>query len=54
MCVPAHDQRDFDFAKKFNLPIIEVIRPEGAEEKELEEAYTGDGVIVNSPIFDAN
>ncbi len=52
MCVPAHDQRDFDFAKKFNLPIIEVIRPEGAEEKELEEAYTGDGVIVNSPIFD--
>ena len=52
MCVPAHDERDFDFAKKFNLPIIEVIRPEGAEEKELEEAYTGDGVIVNSPIFD--
>ncbi len=52
MCVPAHDQRDFDFAKKFNLPIVEVIRPEGQEEKELTEAYTGDGVIVNSPLFD--
>lgn len=38
MCVPAHDQRDFDFAKKFGLPIVEVIRPEGQEEKELTEA----------------
>lgn len=52
MCVPAHDQRDFDFAKKFNLPIVEVIRPEGQEETELTEAYTGDGVIVNSPLFE--
>ena len=52
MCVPAHDQRDFDFAKKFGLPIVEVIRPEGQEEKELTEAYTGDGVIVNSPLFE--
>lgn len=52
MCVPAHDQRDFDFAKKFSLPIIEVIRPKDAEEKELEEAYSGDGIIVNSPLFD--
>ncbi|MCD8035980.1 MAG: leucine--tRNA ligase [Clostridiales bacterium] len=51
MCVPAHDQRDFDFAKKFGLPIIEVIRPEGGEEKELEEAYTGEGIVVNSPLF---
>ena len=52
MCVPAHDQRDFDFAKKFGLDIVEVIRPEGQEEKELTEAYAGDGVIVNSPLFD--
>ncbi len=51
MCVPAHDDRDFEFAKKFNLPIIQVIIPEGEEEKELTEAYTGDGVIINSPLF---
>ena len=48
MCVPAHDERDFEFAKKFNLPIVQVILPEGEEEKELTEAYTGDGVIINS------
>lgn len=48
MCVPAHDDRDFEFAKKFNLPIKQVILKEGEEEKELEEAYTGDGIIINS------
>ena len=48
MCVPAHDERDFDFAKKFHLPIIQVILPEGEKEKELTEAYTGDGIIINS------
>lgn len=48
MCVPAHDERDFAFAKKFNLPIVQVILPEGETEKELEEAYTGDGVLINS------
>lgn len=48
MCVPAHDERDFEFAKKFDLPIVQVILPEGEEEKELTEAYTGDGVIINS------
>ncbi len=48
MCVPAHDERDFEFAKKFDLPIVQVIRPEGEEEKELTEAYVGDGIIVNS------
>lgn len=52
MCVPAHDDRDFDFAKKFDLPIIQVIKPADEEEKELTEAYTGDGVIINSPLFD--
>ncbi|MCJ7855645.1 leucine--tRNA ligase [Lachnospiraceae bacterium NSJ-143] len=51
MCVPAHDERDYDFAKKFNLPIIQVIKPEGEEEKELTEAYTGDGIMINSPLF---
>ncbi len=51
MCVPAHDERDFDFAKKFNLPIVQVIQKEGDELKELEEAFTGDGIAVNSPAF---
>lgn len=44
MAVPAHDQRDYDFAKKFNLPIIQVI--EGGDISEA--AYEGDGVLVNS------
>lgn len=51
MGVPAHDQRDFDFATKYNLPIKEVIRPEGSEAQALTEAYTGDGVLVNSDKF---
>ncbi|MDR1533424.1 MAG: leucine--tRNA ligase [Clostridiales bacterium] len=51
MCVPAHDERDFEFAKKFGLPIIQVIQKEGAPETELAEAYTGDGVMINSHIF---
>lgn len=48
MCVPAHDDRDFEFAKKFDLPIVQVILKEGEEETELSEAYAGDGVIINS------
>ena len=51
MCVPAHDDRDFAFAKKFDLPIIQVIAEEGKEIEELEEAYIGDGVMVNSDVF---
>ncbi len=47
MCVPAHDDRDFEFAKKFNIPIIQVISKDGKEE-ELTEAYTGDGIVINS------
>jgi len=40
MAVPAHDTRDFDFAKKFNLPIIEVIRPiDKTDDAPLTEAY---------------
>jgi leucyl-tRNA synthetase len=44
---PAHDQRDFDFAKKFNLEIINVISNQN-KKKNLNEAYTGDGFLVNS------
>ena len=48
MAVPAHDERDWDFAKKFGLPIIEVVA--GAEKDVNEEAYTNvsSGVMVNS------
>ncbi|MDX1975031.1 MAG: leucine--tRNA ligase [Rickettsiales bacterium] len=42
---PAHDQRDFDFAKKYNLPILPVIEGTPALQ---EEAYTGDGVMIHS------
>jgi leucyl-tRNA synthetase len=52
MAVPAHDERDFAFAKKYELPIVEVIRPEGqSEASELESAYSGAGVMVNSAQF---
>jgi leucyl-tRNA synthetase len=50
MCVPAHDERDFAFAKTFNLPIVQVIAKDGIE-TELEEAYTDDGVMINSGQF---
>jgi len=52
MCVPAHDERDFEFAKKFELPIIQVIKPENEELSELKEAYVSEGVMVNSQKFD--
>ncbi len=51
MAVPTHDTRDFEFAKKYNLPMKVVIVPEGSEEKPLSEAYTQDGVMVNSNEF---
>jgi len=53
MSVPAHDQRDFDFAKKYGLDIIVVICPEGAEADSVAqtEAYTGPGLMVNSGEF---
>jgi leucyl-tRNA synthetase len=53
MAVPAHDQRDFEFAKKYELPIKVVIQPEDEDfsAADLEEAYTDDGVVVNSDIL---
>jgi leucyl-tRNA synthetase len=51
MCVPAHDDRDFEFAKKFDLPITQVILKEGEKEAELTEAYTEEGVMINSGKF---
>ena len=54
MGVPAHDQRDFEFVQEspVEIPVIEVIRKEGEEERELAEAYVGEGLMVNSGPFD--
>jgi len=54
MAVPAHDQRDFDFARKFELPIIAVVQPEGEalDGATMTEAYPGTGVMVNSGPLD--
>src|SRR5215470_8790657 len=52
MAVPGHDERDFEFAKRFGLPVREVIaRPSGRRDR-LSEAYTAAGVMVNSGQFD--
>ena len=49
MCVPAHDDRDFEFAKKFNLPIVQVIAKDGKEIENMTEAYTDAvGTMINS------
>ncbi|MCR4704859.1 MAG: leucine--tRNA ligase, partial [Lachnospiraceae bacterium] len=49
MCVPAHDDRDFEFATKFNIPIIQVIAKDGKEIENMTEAYTeASGVMINS------
>ncbi|MBW6457077.1 MAG: leucine--tRNA ligase [Trueperaceae bacterium] len=55
MAVPAHDQRDFEFARAFGLEVRVVVQPEGAEALDgatMAEAYAGDGVLVNSAPFD--
>jgi len=53
MAVPAHDQRDLEFARKYNLPVRVVIQPENAalSGETLKEAYDGEGVMVNSGDF---
>ncbi len=51
MAVPAHDERDFAFARKYDLPIIPVIQPEGQSEADgaaMDAAFVGSGVMVNS------
>ncbi|HXK38867.1 MAG TPA: leucine--tRNA ligase [Candidatus Paceibacterota bacterium] len=51
MAVPAHDERDFEFAKKLNLPIKQVILQTGKRTGELHSAFVGDGTLVNSGKF---
>ena len=52
MAVPGGDQRDFEFAKKFDLPIIQVVTPDGKEISDQQEAYPGHGLILNSGEYD--
>ncbi len=56
MAVPAHDERDFEFAKKFDLPIIPVVEPQDNEQAELVKqgklCFIGDGRAINSGRFD--
>jgi leucyl-tRNA synthetase len=54
MAVPAHDDRDFEFAKKYNLEIIPVIKPtdDSIDITHLQQAYTGDGILMHSGDFD--
>src|SRR5919204_5103776 len=52
MAVPAHDERDFEFARRYDLPIREVIAPPSGAQKVLREAYLGPGTMVNSGEFD--
>ena len=51
MAVPGHDERDFDFAKKYDLPIREVISPDGKDHPELEAAYIDPGIMIHSGPF---
>jgi leucyl-tRNA synthetase len=54
MAVPTHDQRDFEFARKYSLPLTVVIQPEGEElaAESMTAAYTEAGILVNSGRFD--
>ncbi|NOZ63013.1 MAG: leucine--tRNA ligase [Calditrichaeota bacterium] len=51
MAVPGHDTRDFEFATKYNLPIREVISPDGKAHEELKAAYVEPGIMINSGKF---
>lgn len=51
MAVPAHDERDFDFASKFRLPIVQVVAPERDMAISLDKPYVEDGYSINSAQF---
>jgi len=51
MAVPAHDQRDWEFAKKYNLPLQNVIQPSDHEHDFNQSAYTGSGTLIHSDTF---
>jgi leucyl-tRNA synthetase len=52
MAVPAHDTRDFEFATKFHLPIVEVVSPDGQAHGPLASAFVGEGVAIHSGAYD--
>ncbi len=52
MAVPAHDERDFEFAKKYNIPIKPVIKPVDKDWDFEKGPYTGEGILINSNGFD--
>ncbi len=52
MSVPGHDERDYDFAKKYKLPILGVISPNGADVDLSTEAFIDKGILINSGEFD--
>ncbi len=54
MAVPAHDQRDFEFARKYGIPVKVVIQPEGEKllPENMEQAWEGPGLLINSNGFD--
>ena len=52
MAVPAHDERDHEFAKKYNIPIKPVIKPVDGEWDYEKEAFTEEGILINSNGFD--
>ena len=51
MAVPAHDARDFEFAQRFGLPIVEVVSSDGASHDPLAQAYEGEGTLIKSGPF---
>ncbi|MBI1880783.1 MAG: leucine--tRNA ligase [Chloroflexi bacterium] len=51
MAVPSGDERDFEFAKKYKLPVVEVVAPKGWDGQPFTEAYTEPGTLVNSSSF---
>ena len=55
MAVPAHDQRDFEFAKKYKIPIKVIMKPDmyDLNPEKMSRAYTGDGTLINSGEFNA-
>ncbi len=53
MAVPAHDERDYEFAKKFNLSIVEVVKSEDGESSIAKEAFVEDGILINSESYNA-
>ncbi|MFN4242893.1 MAG: leucine--tRNA ligase [Tepidisphaerales bacterium] len=51
MAVPAHDERDFEFARQYGLPVVPVVRPVDGNAS-AERCFTGEGIAVNSPVID--